>query len=147
MPRHRKDTSKLRPTRIPCISFLNFKNNSDGIKLMLYRSSHEVGSSPFTPGSIFIESKLKKKRITQKLTNPFLAYSHKVHTKLGHHNLATKKWSKQILVFLKKIKKDQSCRIEWVSCMKHQTHNSMPNLVLFLSKALILEEVLEEHDT
>ena len=31
--------------------------------------------------------------------------------------------------------------------MKHQTHNSMPNLVLFLSKALILEEVLEEHDT
>lgn len=31
--------------------------------------------------------------------------------------------------------------------MKHQTHNSMPNLVLFLSKALILEEALEEQDT
>ena len=57
---------------------------------MLYSSSHGVGSSPFEPESIFIESKLKE-RITQKLINPFLAYSQKVHTKLGHHNLATKK--------------------------------------------------------
>ena len=45
------------------------------------------------------------------------------------------------------MKRKKNKAVELSERMKHQTHNSMPNLVLFLSKALILEEVLEEHDT
>lgn len=47
-----KSTSKLTPTRKPCNSLRNFRNNSEGIKLILQRSSQEVGSSPLDPESI-----------------------------------------------------------------------------------------------
>lgn len=47
-----KETSILRPTRMPWTSLRNLRNNSEGIKLMLYSSSHEAGSSPFDTGSM-----------------------------------------------------------------------------------------------